>query len=136
MKQDILNKQDVKLLVDTFYGKVMTNNVIGFIFSDIVGVDWAKHLPKMYNFWSSLLFGERDYSGNPMRIHVALSKMTKMGEQQFNEWLNLFNETVDELFIGEKATEAKTRAAKIASLMQTRIRMSSQSSLLFKPNNN
>lgn len=135
MIKDISNKEDVVTLVDTFYGKVMTNNVIGFIFSDVAGIDWGKHLPKMYNFWNSLLFGEREYSGNPMRIHVALSKMTEMGEEQYNEWLRLFNETVDELFVGEKAEEAKTRALKIAKLMQTKIRMSSQSSFLFNPNN-
>ena len=52
MIKDILNREDVVKLVDTFYGKVMTNNVIGFIFSDVAGINWSKHLPKMYNFWN------------------------------------------------------------------------------------
>lgn len=134
MIRDIENRDDVVTLVDTFYGKVMISGVIGFIFSDVAAVDWGKHLPNMYNFWNSLLFGEREYSGNPMRIHVALSKMTEMSKEQFNEWLHLFNETVDELFIGEKANEAKSRALKIATLMQTKIRMSNQSSFIFNPN--
>ncbi len=135
MKQDITNRDDIKLLVDTFYGKVMTNETIGFIFSDIVGIDWSTHLPKMYNFWSSLLFGEREYSGNPMRVHVALSKETEIGKNQFGEWLRLFHETVDELFEGEKAKEAKSRASKIASLMMNKINMESQSSFAYKPKN-
>lgn len=135
MNQDITNRSDVELLVDTFYGKVMTNEVIGFIFSDVVGIDWSKHLPKMYNFWSSLLFGERDYSGNPMRVHVALSKLTEMSSKEFGEWLRLFNETVDELFEGDKANEAKARASKIASLMQIKIKQTKQSSLLIRPDN-
>lgn len=135
MNQDITNRSDVELLVDTFYGKVMTNEVIGFIFSDVVGIDWSKHLPKMYNFWSSLLFGERDYSGNPMRVHVALSKLTEMDSKEFGEWLRLFNETVDELFEGDKANEAKARASKIASLMQIKIKQTKQSSLLIRPDN-
>ncbi len=135
MKQDIVNREDVILFVDTFYGKVMTDEVIGFIFSDVAGIDWSKHLPKMYNFWSSLLFGERNYSGNPMRIHVALSKLTEMNEKQFGAWLILFNETIDELFEGEKANEAKARASKIASLMQTNIRLSAQDSFLKTANN-
>lgn len=135
MNQDITNRSDVELLVDTFYGKVMTNEVIGFIFSDVVGIDWSKHLPKMYNFWSSLLFGERNYSGNPMRVHVALSKLTEMGSKEFGEWLRLFDETVDELFEGNKANEAKARASKIASLMQIKIKQTKQSSLLIRPDN-
>lgn len=135
MKRDITNQEDVVLLVDTFYGKVMINNTIGFIFSDIAGIDWSKHLPKMYNFWCSLLFGERDYSGNPMRIHTSLSDKTEMGEDQFREWLRLFDETVDELFEGDKANEAKSRAHKIASLMTNKIRMHKQSSFIFRPKN-
>ncbi len=130
MDQDISNRSDVELLVDTFYGKVMTNETIGFIFSDVVGIDWSKHLPKMYDFWSSLLFGERNYSGNPMRVHVSLSKLTEMDTNQFNEWLRLFNETIEVLFEGEKAEEAKSRASKIASLMKAKIRLSSQNSFL------
>jgi len=40
---------------------------------------------------------------------------------QFNEWLRLFRSTVDELFIGEKAEEAKVRAENIARLMLHKI---------------
>lgn len=135
--EDIKNRKDIELLVDTFYGKVMTNNIIGFIFSDIAGIDWSKHLPKMYNFWASLLLNEQSYSGNPLRIHVNLSKLTDMTNKEFSEWLKLFNETVDELFEGNKAEDAKRRAEKIASTMMTNIRITAQkSSLLFQQNNN
>lgn len=137
MLDDITNRNDIVLLVDTFYGKVMINNVIGFIFSDVAGIDWSKHLPKMYRFWASLLLNEQSYSGNPLRLHVNLSKLTEMSETQFSEWLRLFHETVDELFSGSKADEAKLRAEKIASTMMTSIRMNAQkSSLLFQQKNN
>ena len=133
MLQDITNRKDIELLVDTFYGMVMTNPVIGFIFSDVAGIDWGIHLPKMYRFWSSLLLNEQSYSGNPLRIHVHLSKLTPMTEEQFSEWLRLFVETVDELFSGGKADEAKQRARKIASTMLANIRMSAhKSSILFQ----
>lgn len=133
MLEDITNRDDIELLVDTFYGKVMTNSVIGFIFSDVAGIDWSLHLPKMYRFWASMLLNEQSYSGNPLRIHVHLSKLTEMSEPQFTEWLKLFTETVDELFLGSKADEAKMRAEKIASTMMTNIRMNAQrSSLIFQ----
>lgn len=117
MKNDITNKDDIKLLVDTFYDKVKINSVIGHIFNDIAKVDWEHHLPKMYSFWESLLLGEKGFTGNPMQKHIELSKLTAMTETQFSEWLLIFTQTTDELFEGIKADEAKTRAANIARLM-------------------
>jgi hemoglobin len=121
MKNDITNKDDIKLLVDTFYDKVKINSVIGHIFNDIAKVDWEHHLPKMYSFWESLLLGEKGFTGNPMQKHIELSKLTAMTETQFSEWLLIFTQTTDELFEGIKADEAKTRAANIARLMLYKI---------------
>jgi hemoglobin len=121
MKNDITNKPDIELLVNTFYDKVKTNKIIGHIFNDVAKVDWEHHLPKMYSFWASLLLGEHSFSGNPMQKHIALSKQTTMSEVEFSEWLSLFIQTTDELFEGEKAEEAKTRAANIARLMLHKI---------------
>lgn len=121
MKKDITNKPDIELLVNTFYDKVKTNKIIGHIFNDVAKVDWEHHLPKMYSFWASLLLGEHCFSGNPMQKHIALSKLTTMSEVEFSEWLSFFIQTTDELFEGEKAEEAKTRAANIARLMLHKI---------------
>ena len=121
MKNDITNKPDIELLVNTFYDKVKTNKIIGHIINDVAKVDWEHHLPKMYSFWASLLLGEHSFSGNPMQKHIALSKLTTMSEVEFSEWLSLFIQTTDELFEGEKAEEAKTRAANIARLMLHKI---------------
>ena len=121
MKNDITNKGDIKLLVDTFYDKVKNNSVIVHIFNDIAKVDWEHHLPKMYSFWESLLLGEKGFTGNPMQKHIELSKLTAMTETQFSEWLLIFTQTTDELFEGIKADEAKTRAANIARLMLYKI---------------
>lgn len=134
MLQDITERKDIELMVDTFYGKVMINPIIGPIFSDVMRVDWGIHLPKMYSFWSSLLLNEQSFSGNPMRVHIGLSKLTAMTETEFSEWLMLFHETVDELFSGEKADEAKTRASNIARLMLAKIKINEQSSVLLRSN--
>ncbi|MDT8415142.1 MAG: group III truncated hemoglobin [Flavobacteriaceae bacterium] len=117
MKSDITNRKDIELLVNTFYGKVRNNAVLGYIFDDVAKVNWETHLPKMYSFWASILLGEHSFSGNPMQKHIALSKLTEMTDKEFSEWLRLFTETLDELFLGEKANEAKSRADNIARLM-------------------
>lgn len=117
MAADITNHDDVKLLVDTFYSKVKSNTILGYIFNEVAQVDWQIHLPKMYSFWSTIILGDQSYEGNPMLTHIKLSKLTPLTEKEFSEWLLLFNETVDELFYGPNAVEAKTRAGNIARLM-------------------
>ncbi len=121
MLKDIEKRNDVKLLVNTFYDRIKDNPILRHIFVDIIKVDWEKHLPKMYSFWSSILLGEGSYEGNPMEKHIALSKIVPMTEIEFSEWLLIFNQTVDSLFAGPKATEAKTRAENIARLMKHKI---------------
>ncbi|MEZ5003767.1 MAG: group III truncated hemoglobin [Chitinophagales bacterium] len=117
MKSDITNRKDIELLVNTFYEKIRSNPVLGYIFDDVAKVNWETHLPKMYSFWASILLGEHSFSGNPMQKHIALSKITEMTDKEFSEWLHLFTVTVDELFFGENANEAKLRADNIARLM-------------------
>lgn len=121
MKTDIRDKKDIVVLVDTFYGKVRENSIIGFIFDEIAEVNWETHLPKMYNFWAGILLGETDFRGNPMLKHIILSKKTEMTDTQFDEWLRLFFETVDDLYEGNLAEEAKYRAKMIARNMLFRI---------------
>ncbi len=119
MKNDIASRDDVQLLVDAFYVKVRQNEILGTIFDDIASVD--HHLPRMYDFWSSILLNDHSYSGHPMPKHVALSKHTDMTKVEFLEWLRLFYDTVDELFEGEKADLAKFRGRTIAGIMLHKI---------------
>ncbi|MEQ8303464.1 MAG: group III truncated hemoglobin [Cyclobacteriaceae bacterium] len=120
-RADIQNKDDITILVDAFYEKVKNDKLIGPIFSDVVKVDWPHHLPIMYNFWEMVLFGSGPYKGDPMTKHIQLSKKTSLAKEHFSQWLKLFGETVDDLFVGEKAEEAKVRALRIAELMQFKI---------------
>jgi hemoglobin len=119
--KDIESRADIILLVDAFYSKVKSNPVIGYIFTDVAALDFDIHLPKMYDFWCSMLLGEQSYYGNPMTPHMVLSQKVILSSDHFDEWLLLFNETVDTLFQGDKATEAKYRAKNIAGLMLHKI---------------
>lgn len=77
-------------------------------------VDWPNHLPVMYDFWSSMLLGDRSYFGNPLQKHLPLKISTK----HFEQWLLLFKATINEHFKGEKAEETKLRAESIAAVFQ------------------
>lgn len=121
MKKDIENRKDIEVLVNTFYVKVIADDVIGFIFNDIVKINWKTHLPIMYDFWDNALFFTGSYTGNPMNLHKHLHHIRPLDSKHFTQWVHLFTETVDELFEGEKATLAKQRANSIASIMEIKI---------------
>jgi hemoglobin len=121
MKHDIINREDVMLLVNTFYNKVKPDITIGHFFNQVVDVNWEKHLPLMYDFWENIIFHTGGYTGNPMLIHKQLNEKSTMQKEHFNRWLQLFNETVNELFDGEMAEQTKQRALSIATVMQINI---------------
>ena len=121
MKKDIENREDIIRMVNNFYEKVKPDITISYFFSQVAGIDWEKHLPVMYNFWENIIFHVGGYTGNPMKHHIDLHQKSPMKKEHFNRWIELFNETVDELFEGEKAEQAKLRALSIATVMQINI---------------
>lgn len=121
MKKDIETRDDIIQLVNLFYDKVKPDETIGYFFSKTVQVDWEKHLPVMYNFWENIIFHVGGYTGNPMKHHISLHQKSAIKKEHFNRWIQLFVETVDELFEGVKAEQAKQRALSIATVMQINI---------------
>jgi hemoglobin len=116
-KREIRNRQDIEAVVSVFYEKVKQDPLIGPVFLEQAKVDWATHLPKIYNFWESLLFGKEVYFGRPFPPHYELD----LKLEHFQRWLQLFFATVDEHAQGEKAEEIKARALMIGKNFHSRI---------------
>ena len=120
---DIQDKDDIKILVDAFYKKVLEDEVIGFIFTQTVKFIWEKHIPTMYDFWDSTLFHTSIYRGNPMQKHIVLNDKIELTNHRFERWLSLWESTVDENFKGKKAKEAKEKARTIGEIMKYKIKV-------------
>lgn len=120
-KPDLAGREEIETLVNAFYGKVQADPLLGFIFNDVAKVDWPAHLPRMYAFWETVFFRKGGYTGNPLAAHARLVTETPMGREQFDRWLLLFKETVDDLFQGEKADHIKNCAEDMASVIYSRI---------------
>ncbi|MGJ1198801.1 group III truncated hemoglobin [Sphingobacterium spiritivorum] len=116
-KQDIRTLEDIKLLVDTFYGRVQQDTLIGPIFNAILDGRWEAHLEKMYGFWQTLLLDQHSYFGSPFPPHATLP----VEADHFDAWLNLWTNTVREFFEGEKAEEAILRGEKMATMFLSKI---------------
>ena len=118
---DIVSSNEIKMVIDTFYEKVRADASIGFIFNEIAKVDWVHHMPIMYTFWESTVFGTGTYTRNAMTPHFVLQDKVKFTAAHFERWVFLFVTTVDELYAGENAEIMKMRATSIAGLMQNKL---------------
>lgn len=125
MKNDIQNREDVFLLVSSFYTKVRANEKIGHFFNETID-DWPAHLEKLTDFWETNLFMVSKFRGNLMRAHKEVDENFdhSIEQKHFGEWLNMWHQTVDELFDGERANIAKNRARNMAHNLFMNIYMS------------
>ena len=111
------SREDIEFLVNAFYNKVGKDETIGFFFNEVAKVNWSHHLPKMYSFWETLLFGQISYKGNPMAMHFPINEKEAIEKPHFAHWIKLWTETVEEHFTGEMAETAIYKASNIANLM-------------------
>ncbi|WP_347158780.1 group III truncated hemoglobin [Pontibacter chitinilyticus] len=116
-KHDITGLEDIKLLVDEFYGLVGDDELLSPIFLYRLNAYWKPHLEKMYTFWNAALFGIKGYAGNPFAKHATM----EVDSTHFNRWLQLFTTTVDKYFEGPVAEDAKKRALIMANTFERRI---------------
>ena len=115
--KDIKNIGDIKILVDSFYGKIREDELLGPIFNGVIQDRWPQHLSKMYGFWQTVLLDEHNYDGRPFPPHANLP----VEKLHFSTWLKLWHETVDENFSGTIADEAKWRGDKMAAMFLSKI---------------
>lgn len=121
LKNDIKRREDIELLMNIFYDKLLADENINYIFTDVAGIDMKLHIPIITNFWESVLLNKNVYHNNTMKIHLDLNNKSPLTKNHFDTWLTYFNETVDELFAGDTALLAKQRARSVATVMQIKI---------------
>lgn len=120
-RRDIGTREDILLLVETFYTKAFQDDLIGHIFTDVVHMDLPRHMPIMADFWQTVLFKAGLYRRNALKIHFDIHAKEPLTLDHFNRWLQLWTTTVDELFAGEKAELAKVQAHQIAGSLHRRM---------------
>ncbi len=118
MNKDIENRDDLLLLVRSFYQKLLADESISYLFTDIAKIDLDHHLPVLVDFWDSILFQSNTYQKNAMQPHIALHHKSPLKKHHFETWLRYFKNSVDELFSGDNAFIIKERATSIATVMQ------------------
>lgn len=111
--RDIENKEDIESLIHSFYAKLLEIDEMKVIFD---GIDFPKHVPQIVHFWSFVLLDEPGYKTNVFEKHLHLN----IKLHQFDLWLQVFTNAVDNLFKGEKADLAKQRATVLAHTFKSK----------------
>jgi len=124
--KDITTQDDLYVLVDEFYKKLLADERINYIFTDVVKVKILEHLPILVTFWSQAILGTGGYFKNLTQIHLDINAKEHLTPELFNIWLDHFYTTVDEHFKGGNAEKIKTQALSIATLMQIKIAQQNQ----------
>jgi len=121
---DILNRNDVSLLVRSFYAKVRVHPHLGPIFNGVVD-DWETHLERLTDFWEMVILNTGPGAGkfNPVKAHKEVDHQTEQQINQalFGHWLELWFTTLDEHFRGKNTEFAKEHARRMAHILFFRI---------------
>jgi hemoglobin len=113
---DIADRDDVERFVRDFYRQAAMDDVLGPVF-EAASLNWSAHIETLVDFWSWQLFGVRGYEGNPLRAHEPLHRRLQFTAVHYERWLDLFEGTIDSLFVGPIAELAKARGRKMASAL-------------------
>ena len=119
--RDIETRDDVETLVRAFYGKALTDPIIGFIFTDVAKLDLEEHVPQITAFWETILLGAESYRGGVFGKHADVHLKVGLRRGHFERWLQLWFGTVDELFRGERANLAKVHALRVGQAFHHRL---------------
>ena len=120
-KTDLEDRAGITLLVDDFYRRVRADESLGYVFDDIAKVDWEAHLPKICDFWDTIIFRAGTFKGDPLAIHAKLLAETDLPWPLFELWLELFRATVNEHFAGENAGHIIRSAEDMAGVIYSKI---------------
>jgi hemoglobin len=113
---DIATADDVGHLVRSFYRTAIPDPVLGPIF-EAAGIDWTVHVPHIARFWELQLLGIEGFQGNLVRKHVEVADKAEYGRPEIERWIELWTETVDDLYAGPVADHAKARAREAGSVI-------------------
>lgn len=120
-RSDLAARDDVEALLRRFYGRVLTDDVLGEPFAEVRARGLESHLPVMCDFWETALFRAGLYRGSALTAHRRVHEHTPLAGHHFARWLSTWNATVDEMYCGPVAERAKVQAARIAWAMHRRL---------------
>jgi len=110
-----LRDDDLAELLTRFYAAVERDPLLAPYFAP---VDMRDHIPRIADFWSTMLFHSGRYSGNAFRPHLEMPGLTGA---HFAHWLATLDQVVDASHVGPVANDMKALGHRVAYSMQLRL---------------
>ena len=110
--RDIATTNDVGVVVRRFYRALIADPLLGPLF-ERYGVDWPHHIPKLQLYWEHVLLDRPGSPVNTIAAHGPVQRSTPFDREHVERWLELWDETVDDLYLGPVAERAKARARQV-----------------------
>lgn len=117
MAQDIKEVADLQSLIEVFYTRAEADKLLGPFFSTIR--DPKAHRELLCQYWSAVLFGTENYSGQPFPKHETLP----LNHQHFVRWQTLFLETLAQRFGGPNADHLRVLVFRKSEEMQAKLEL-------------
>ncbi len=119
--KDIKTRNDIQTLLESFYHKALTDELISFFFTEVAPLHMETHMPLIVDFWETVVFGVAKYKGNVLQVHQHIHQLSAFKTEHFARWVVLFQQTVNELYAGSNAEMVKQRAESIATVMRIKL---------------
>ena len=113
--RDDLREADLEPLLVEFYARVGKDVLLTPYFESL---DMTDHIPRIADFWSTLLFHSGRYSGNAFRPHL---EMPGLRSEHFERWLATLEATLDASYAGPNTERMKFFAHRVGYSMQLRL---------------
>jgi hemoglobin len=119
--KDIQTAEEIHLVVDEFYKKLLADEKISYIFTDVVKIKLEEHLPILVTFWSQAILGTGGYVNNLTQIHLDINAKSYLSKELFEIWLGHFEASINENFEGFNCERMKNQAHNLSTIMQIKI---------------
>lgn len=119
--EDIQTAEEIHLVVEKFYEKLLADDTISYIFTEVVKIKLEEHLPILVTFWSQAILGTGGYFNNLTQIHLDINAKSYLSKELFDIWLTHFEAAIDENFKGFNCERMKNQAHNLSTIMQIKI---------------
>lgn len=120
-RREILGRPDIEQLTRTFYNRALSDEILFKYFVELRFGELDDHLPKITDYWDTKLFHSGRYREDSLQVHLRLNALHRLQASDFQRWIELWQVTIDELFVGRTATTAKFIGAQMCCILYSRI---------------
>lgn len=127
---DLASREEVAEFVTRFYREIAQDQRFHHYFETIANVNWKAHTSLLTDFWTDLLFPEISTEATHASEHMPgkelieahrwLHEASSFDDALFDQWLDIFDTTLDEGWSGPRTEQVRSRGRGIAWAMRRR----------------